>query len=99
MTAVTEGQFQEDVILLARRLTVLAYHTYDSRRASAGFPDLVLAGRHGLIFAELKTEGGHLSGRQRNWKWMLTAAGADWQLWRPADWLSGRIETEIRRIA
>ena len=57
-----------------------------------GFPDLVLASRHGVIFVECKTETGSLEPDQRAWRDALQAAGADWRLWRPRDWFSGHIE-------
>jgi hypothetical protein len=96
---VTEADLQSSVVDLARWLKILAYHTHDSRRSEPGFPDLVLAGRNGVIFAELKSTAGQLSREQTSWKWMLTAAGATWRLWRPLEWDTGQIEAELRRIA
>lgn len=63
-----------------------AYHTFDSRRSRAGFPDLVLAHpRRGVMFLELKTASGKLTADQRHWIATLTAAGADARVVRPAD--------------
>ena len=60
-----------------------------------GFPDLVLASRHGVLFVECKTEAGSLEPEQRAWRDALQASGADWRLWRPRDWYSGDIERAL----
>jgi hypothetical protein len=51
----------------------------------AGFPDLVLV-RDRVVFAELKSERGRLAPAQIMWRDRLLAAGAEWHVWRPADW-------------
>ena len=55
----------------------------------AGFPDLVLAKRGELIFAELKTERGRMSDAQREWIKLLPGA----VVWRPRDleYIEGRL--------
>lgn len=93
-----EAVFQQHVLTLAKGLGwSLQYHTHDSRRSAPGFPDLVLvhpvAGR--TIFRELKTEKGRISPAQRGWIDGLTAGGSDAAVWRPTDYLSGRIEQEL----
>jgi hypothetical protein len=88
----TEKQFQEAVIDFARALGWLVYHTFDSRRSAAGFPDLVLVRREQLIFAELKTERGRVSEPQQEWIQSLllieraTARTVSVAVWRPSDW-------------
>lgn len=37
----------------------MVYHTYDSRRSDAGFPDLVMVRGGRIIFAELKYDKGY----------------------------------------
>jgi hypothetical protein len=64
-----------------------------------GWPDLVLVhagsppikhvhtpagSAQRVLFRELKSESGQLSSEQLQWGDWLTAAGADWQLWRPS---------------
>ena len=95
----TEAQLLEQVTELAKWLGLLVYHTRDSRRSQPGFPDLILAGRRGVIFAELKSATGQLSSHQHAWKWTLLASGQDWRLYQPADWESGLIYAELRAIA
>jgi hypothetical protein len=52
----------------------------------AGFPDLVLVHpRHGVIFAELKTERGTISAEQLAWQHRLQVAGERAYIWRPHD--------------
>jgi hypothetical protein len=75
-------------------------------RRIKGFPDLVLikplAGhRHAgspaadrVLFRELKTDTGRLSPEQREVLEQLAAAGANVDVWRPAD--LGRIEQELK---
>lgn len=96
----TEDELLAAVLLLAGRLRLLAAHVEDSRalRAGAGFPDLVLAGPGGILFAELKSASGDLSTAQRRWRWMIQAAGGRWRLWRPAHWEAGLIEREMKEI-
>lgn len=54
----------------------------------AGFPDLVLvhADRHQVLYRELKSAKGRSTFEQIEWGRTLTAAGADWAVWRPSDW-------------
>lgn len=53
-----------------------------------GFPDLVLAKRGLVIFAELKTETGRLTTGQAAWLAELPPAAmcARTHVWRPSDW-------------
>ena len=94
----TEQQLLAAVTEMAGYLGIFCYHTHDSRRSDPGFPDLVLAGTRGVIFAELKTETGRVSHFQAQWRWRLLAAGAAWRLWRPADLQSGEILRELKGI-
>lgn len=92
----TEKELQQAVVDLARLLGWRVYHTYDSRRSTAGFPDLTLVRGSRLVFVELKAEKGRASIAQLTWLRDLSAAGADTYLWRPADWLSGHVEDALR---
>lgn len=85
--AVTEAQLQATVLELALHRGWLSYHTHDSRRSAAGFPDLVLVRGDRLVAAELKSERGRPTPEQRQW---LAALGqvttVDAHLWRPSSW-------------
>lgn len=61
-----------------------------------GFPDLVLV-RDRVVYVELKSTRGVLSNQQVVWSGALAGAGAEYYVWRPADWSSGWIEDVLRR--
>lgn len=52
----TERQFQPQVVQLARLCGWLIYHTFDSRRSAAGFPDLCMVRGDRCLFVELKSD-------------------------------------------
>lgn len=84
----TEKAFQAQVVALASYLGWTHYHTHDSRRSPAGFPDLVLvkAGEP-VLFVELKTDVGKLTPAQRYWIALLDdAEGCEVWLWQPKWW-------------
>lgn len=82
---VTERQLQAQVLdLLAQAGFRLRYHTHDSRRSAAGYPD-VCAVRERIVFLELKTRLGKLSAAQKDWLDGLLAAQTEAYLIRPAD--------------
>lgn len=62
------------------------YHTHDSRRSPSGFPDLVIVGPGGCIFAELKSAKGKVTATQQTWIDALKTAGQWVEVWRPDDW-------------
>lgn len=63
----SEAAFQQQVLNLATYYGWRSYHTHDSRRSKAGFPDLVLVRGPELIFAELKTDKGRVRPEQQEW--------------------------------
>jgi hypothetical protein len=95
---VTETQFQNTVIAMCKLLGIAWYHPYFSRRSAAGWPDLALCGANGFMLRELKTENGRLTRDQREWGDRLCKAGISWDVWRPADLESGRIQRELEAI-
>ena len=87
----SEKQFMAQVVQLARLCGWLVYHTYDSRRCVAGFPDLVLChpGRSVVIFAELKRDSKKRpTPEQQRWLSALATTGNLATCWTPADWES-----------
>ena len=86
-SALSERDFQAQLIQLAELTGWRTYHTYDSRRSNPGFPDLVLVRAPRVIFAELKRERGRVTDAQRAWAEELAeCAGVEYYLWRPSDW-------------
>jgi hypothetical protein len=90
----TEAELQALVADACKHFGLHHYHTHDSRRSTSGFPDSVIVGVR-VLYRELKDDTGKLSVAQRSWGSRLTAAGADWQVWRPADWHSGLILRQL----
>jgi hypothetical protein len=92
-----ESEFQTQVTDLCRWLGLLWFHDNDSRRNEAGLPDLIIVGQHGLLFRELKTAKGRVTPEQADWLSRLKQAGADADVWRPADLVpaGGRIKSEL----
>ena len=84
---ISEKDFMESIVQLARNTGWMVYHPYDSRRSEPGFPDLVMTKPKRLVIAEIKTETGKTSPAQDNWlETLRTARGVKVKLWRPSDW-------------
>lgn len=84
----SEREWQTWVLDVARLAGwTLRYHTFDSRRSGAGFPDLLLARpRTGEVIAvELKSERGRITADQAAWLAAFEAAGVPAFVWRPSD--------------
>ncbi len=98
----SEEELQVSVLELARWRGWLCYHTYDSRRSEPGFPDLVMVRAGKAVYAELKSDTGPITKDQKRWRERLERhvefAGpyVEYYLWRPDDWLSGKIEEALR---
>lgn len=84
---ITEKQFQAQVIKLARLLRWKVYHTHDSRRSVAGFPDLLLIRHEVILVAELKVGKNKVTPEQEGWLEAFRSAGVRAYVWRPEDWM------------
>ncbi len=93
--SMSEKQFQDHVVAMAKRLGWLTYHTYSSKHSAPGFPDLVMV-RGTVLYRELKAANGVVSHHQDVWLRALRVAGVDADVWKPKDLMSGRIERELR---
>lgn len=89
---ITEASFQRDVEALLRAYGWIYYHAPDNKprngfvqNIKAGFPDIMAARGHRLLFAELKRETGELSEAQHEWVAALSATCAEVYVWRPSD--------------
>ena len=84
---ILEKDFQQTLIAYAQLAGWTIYHTYDSRRSEAGFPDLTMVRGNRLIFAELKSHKGKLTKEQEAWlKQLSEVPSVEAYLWRPLDW-------------
>jgi len=82
---VLERDVQAAILDIARLLGWRAYHTFDSRKSEAGFPDLVLV-RDRIIFVEVKREGQRPRPNQVEWLNALSSAGAECYVWTESDY-------------
>jgi hypothetical protein len=97
-----EAQWQGRITDLCDLLGLKWHHETDSRRSKSGFPDLVICGCYGVIFAELKTEKGRVSQEQQDWLDALYFGETDYTtvwsyIWRPSDW--PEVYAELYRLA
>ena len=107
--AMSEEQLLSGVTLGTRRepgmckqLGLGWIHHRRSEMTNPGWPDLVIKappGRTGVMFRELKKQRGRVTPEQREWLDALTADGNDADVWRPSDYLSGRVARELAALA
>lgn len=87
----SEKEFQAQVVELATWLGWSVYHTFDSRRSAAGFPDLTLVRDGEMIMAEVKSQTGRVRSSQLDWyaRLLLVQDAAPdafaVRVWRPSD--------------
>lgn len=101
----TEHELTGEVIKLCDELGLLYHHCPNSSRCQGpkGFPDLIILGRYGVIFAELKSEDGENSAEQDLWAWTVKRFDQGqiplqvvYMQWRPHDLTSERQSATIR---
>jgi hypothetical protein len=96
-----ERWLREKVILLCADRDYLWHYCADSRRCDgmAGFPDLIIIGKRGCIFAELKVDTfRHKRASQVTWGHSLLAAGIFYVTWYVRDLESGSIERSLDEL-
>ena len=90
----TESRLQQSIIADILTLGVrrdLIYHTWNSRKSTPGFPDLIALHNGRGLAIELKSEGGKASDAQRAWLHAFgLLPGMRGDIWRPSDYLAGR---------
>lgn len=88
MLKVTEKQWLQQVVELAKLLGYDYYHTWRSIHSPAGFPDLVLVNptKRKLLVVELKTGKGKLTPLQEKWIKYFKDCGVEAYVWRPFQW-------------
>lgn len=92
----TEQQLQGLVFSMCGALRLYVYHTHDARGSVPGFPDLVIIGKR-VLWRELKSwrQSSQPTREQFDVLTGLLRAGQDVEIWRPADWFSGRIKAQL----
>lgn len=76
-------------------------HVPDSRQlwGTKGCPDYLIVGARGVLWRECKPHpGASLRPAQTAWRWMLLAAGADWDVWTQRDLDDRTAERELEAI-
>ena len=87
MSRLSENQFMQMVIDYAKLHQWFIYHTHDSRRSVAGFPDLVLVRPPKIIVAELKVGQNQPTPEQNLWLNLFEECGVPAYVWRETEWL------------
>lgn len=95
MIPMTEDQWQSRITDYCDLRGLRWHHEVDSRRSKSGFPDLVIVGPYGLLFAELKKEDGKVSPEQSDWLGDLRHAGVLAFVWKPSNWDRVVLELDI----
>ena len=86
LPAITEAQFQRQVLDLAAIFRWTVYHPMLSKWSERGWPDLAMVRPPRFILAELKRETGTTTPHQDRWLALLGACpGVEMYLWRPSD--------------
>ena len=82
-----EAELQATILDAAALFGWIVQHNADSRRAPAGWPDLVLGhpDRHEVVIWELKTAKGRVSKEQAQWLTVLAESGYEARVIRPDD--------------
>lgn len=84
----SEKSFMAEVIALAKGCGWRIYHTHDSRKSEAGFPDLLLLRGDRCLVAELKVGRNRPTAAQLNWIEAFAAAGVESFVWYPQQMVS-----------
>lgn len=85
----------DQIIQVAKTIGYLTFHVYDSRRSSAGFPDLWICGFGILIVLELKTGRNTTTPEQDAWLAELRTAGVDARIYHTDQWKDRCIVDEL----
>jgi len=84
---VSEKAFMDTILQAAEIYGWWTYHTHDSRRSTAGFPDLVLVKPPHVLFLEVKRENGRLTVAQADVLALLWGCNeVQAAVVRPSDW-------------
>ena len=93
-----KGSLDYHVRTILKDLGLWGFHPLISIGSRKGWPDWTFIGKW-IMYRELKTEAGKLRPDQELVRDLILEAGGDWALWRPSDYLSGRIARELTAIS
>ena len=97
----TETQLQTAIIHFAELSGWRIYHVTNVHKklrshTSVGFPDLHMVRGRRIVYAELKDATKDTSVAQDAWEMVIQRTDAEYYLWRPADWMSGRVDEILK---
>ncbi len=96
--AMPEAQLQAEVARLCRRLGGYHMNPNTKHRSEPRGPASTIIGRT-IIYRELKSQFGRLTREQTAVGYRIQAAGGNFKVWRPSDWLDGTIAAELTEVA
>lgn len=85
LASVTEEQFLQQVLTWLKRAGFKTYNTRDSRRSTAGFPDIIAVRGDRILAIELKSATGRVTPAQYEWLLALKLADVETYIWQPTD--------------
>ena len=95
--AMSEAEWQEQIVSYARMNDWLVHHNADSRRSDPGLPDLILVRGDTVMFLECKKMTGKMRQEQTLWMGRLkTATQVKSAVVRPSDW--DTLEEQLRSL-
>jgi len=85
--AMTEKEFSQQVIELAKACGWEVYHTWNSLHSAKGFPDLCMVRDDRLCFIELKSMKGKITPDQQVWlDKLFNTSKCEVHVLKPSDW-------------
>jgi hypothetical protein len=83
---ITEKQFRQTVIDLAKINGWDYYFTWNSQHSPAGMPDLILVRPPEILVCELKSNDGKVTKMQQKWLDYFRDCGVTTHVWKPDQW-------------
>ena len=98
----TETQLQTAIIGYAELMGWRIYHVTNVHNklrshTSVGFPDLHMVRGKRIVYAELKNATELRTFEQGEWAEAIQQTPAEYYLWRPDDWMAGRVDEVLKR--
>jgi hypothetical protein len=94
----THAELQAEVTARCDKKKLWWFHANDHPGNRRGWVDLVILGRRGGLFAELKSADGRRTVEQIRCAHHIAGAGLQYRLWHPADLDDGTIDRELEAI-